>query len=106
MDRDSFLKRKPATSDVTLDDGAVVKVRKLTEGEVQLLKKKYSTEATALEGLRFIVARCLVNEDGQRVLEDGDVSKLTEMDFDTIQSIANEVMKFSGLMKDKKSPNP
>lgn len=103
MNRDDFLAKsdKPRTIDITLDDGRTVKVRKLSQAEVETLKAKYATEAKALEGFRFVVSRCVVDDNGERVFSDEDQQKLTDVDFDIVQQIASEVVEFSGLNKKK-----
>jgi hypothetical protein len=104
MDRNSFLSRaaKPATTEITLPDGIVVHARKLSQAEVETIGKRFASDDKALEGFRFVVARCLLTEDGERMLKDEDQSALTSMDFDVIQAIATEVMKFSGITADAK----
>lgn len=104
MDRDSFfIAQKPKTIDIALDDGRIVKARKLTQAEVETIRKSYAaSESTALAGFRFIVCRCVVDDEGNRVFTDADQNKLVELDFDTIQTIASEVVEFSGLNKNQK----
>jgi hypothetical protein len=104
MDRESFLAKPetPKTIAITLDDGRTVTARKLTQAEVETIKRKYATEAAALEGFRFIVSRCVVNDEGQRVFKDEDHAKLLEVDFDVVQQIASEVVEFSGLNRNAK----
>lgn len=105
MDRESFLARasKPATTTVTLDDGSTLQVRKLSQAEVETIKAKYASEEKALAGYRYIVARCAVDGDGKRIFSDADTDKLADVDFEAVQHIAAEVMKFSGLRIDPKN---
>ena len=107
MDRETFFSKpeRPKTIDITLDDGRVVTARKLSQAEVETLKKRYSSDDKALEGLRYVVCRTVVDrESGERVFKDEDLQKLADSDFDVIQTIADEVVKFSGMGKDAKKP--
>jgi hypothetical protein len=97
MDREQFLNRKPATADVTLPDGTALKVRKLTAAEVETIRRSYATDDKALAGFRFIVAKCVLRDDGAAMFGEGDADRLAAVDFETVQTIAEEVMRFSGL---------
>jgi hypothetical protein len=103
MDREAFFNRKARTSTVTLDDGQTVHIRKLSQGEVETIGKKFKDESRQIEGLRFIVARCVIDEDGKRIFADDDANKMTDIPFDDIHSIAHEAMRFSGMKADAKN---
>lgn len=98
MDKDTFFANgnsKP--TDIPLPDGSTVRARKLKQSEVEIMRKKYSADDKALEGFRYVVSQCVLNDDGTRMFEDADMSKLTEVDFDVIRTIAEAVTKHSGL---------
>ncbi len=99
MDRESFIAggKERKFTDVALPDGRTMKARKLTQGEVETMRKRFSSEDKALDGLRYIVVRCAVKENGERMFSDDDMTMLADCDFDVINAIANEVMRFSGL---------
>ena len=99
MNREAFFQKpdKPRTIDIPLEDGRTIKARKLTQAEVETLKKRYATADRALDGLRYIVCRTVVDDDGERVFSDDDQSRMADVDFDVIQTIASEVVEFSGL---------
>lgn len=103
MDKESFFSRqaKPKTTEITLDDGQILHARKLSQSEVETIRKNYATEATALEGYRYIVSKCVVDEEGRRVFDDADKAKLLQVDFDDVQKIADAVVEFSGLNRKK-----
>lgn len=103
MDREAFLKRKTQTKEVTLDDGATIRIRKLSQSEVETINRKYRGDDKALEGFRFIVSRCAVEADGTRLFRDEDQSALADVDFEAVNTIANEVMAFSGLKVEPKN---
>src|SRR5262245_10678688 len=104
MDRDKFLSRPKElkTTEITLSDGATLRIRKLSQQEVETIREKYAGDEKALEGMRFIVTRCVVNDEGERVFADDDQAKLLEVDFDDIQLIASEAVEFSGLNRSAK----
>lgn len=99
MDRETFLARgaKKQSREVHLEDGQIVHVRKLSQAEVETLKRQYASESKALEGLRYVVSRCVVDDAGKRVFGDEDMAALAAVDFEVIQTISTEAMKFSGL---------
>lgn len=97
-----FLVRSQATKVLILDDAAEIHIRKLTAGEVETMQRKYSKEDKALEGLRFIVARCVVDETGAQVYSDTDIVELANADYSIIQQIATAALEFSGLNTQKK----
>lgn len=105
MDRETFLARakSPQTTEIQIEDGITVKARKLTQAEVESIRKNYATEAKALEGFRYIVSRCVLEDSGERMFADADLAKLSDIDFETIERIAKEVMRFSGLKVDAKN---
>ncbi len=97
MDRETFLARstKKQIADVTLADGTKVYFRKVSQGEMEIAKRKYGTETTALEGTRYIVNRCVTDVDGKRFFKDEDMAALAENDFLDIEAIGNAILKFS-----------
>lgn len=99
--KDGFFNRSKKVNPVTLPDGSTVFVRKLSEKSTQELSQFGSNEK-AHEGLRFVVLNTLANENGERLLTDGDADKLREVDFDEIRAISDAAMEFSGL----KTPDP
>lgn len=108
MNREQFLARakSPQTTEITVGDeaeGHKVRARKLTQAEVETIRKRYATDEKALEGFRYIVSRCVVDEDGKRLFTDDDAARLADIDFETIESIAMRVMQFSGMRVDAKN---
>lgn len=101
MDREQFLNRAVQTKDVTLDDDTVIKIRKLSQADVETMTEKYSDEKNTLkqmEGLRYIVSRAVCDDDGKRMFTPEDLKgAVRDMDQDDVQKIAKEVCKFSGL---------
>lgn len=99
MNREAFFHKpeKPRTIDIPLEDGRTFKARKLTQAEVETLKKRYATADRALDGLRYVVCRTVVDENGDRIFSDDDQARMADVDFDVIQTIASEVVEFSGL---------
>ena len=102
MNRDSFLGRAKLrqTKTITLGDGQVARIQKLSQSDVEQCRRAYAKDDKAAEGYRYVVVQSLVDEEGKRILEDSDMRTLAEMEFETIQHIAQEVLKFSGVMKD------
>ena len=99
MTRETFLARKNIknTDTVTLSDGASVKIRKLTQAEVEHSRRHYTEPAKQLAGLRYVVATCTLNDDGTPMFTTADMdSELTGMSFDDINAIAVAVGQFSG----------
>lgn len=99
MTRETFLSRRPATKTFTLADGESVTIRKLTQREVETIRRDYATDAKALEGIRYTVSRAVVDEQGVRLFTDADVSALADQDVETILAIGREITEFSGLAK-------
>lgn len=97
MDRESFFNRAVKTKDVTLDDGQTVKVAKLSQADVETLRRDYSKDDKNLAGLRFVVVKTVVDDAGHRTFTDSDIAKLAELDFETVQTLATAAMEFSGL---------
>jgi hypothetical protein len=105
MDREAFFARatRPQTTEIQLSEDLTVKARKLTQAEVEHIRKTYATEDKALVGFRYIVSRCVLNDADERMFTDEDLGKLATLDFDTIEGIALGVMKFSGMRVDAKN---
>ncbi len=100
MDRTEFLARKVQTKDVTLADETVITIRKLTQADIETMTEKYSKGDTLkkMEGLRYIVSRAVVDDEGKRLFTDADLKTvIRDMDTDLVQNIAKEACKFSGL---------
>jgi hypothetical protein len=103
FDREKFLKPDSAKlKQVQLDGHDDVWIRKLTQAEVEYTKRNYGTDDKALAGFRYVVCKCLVNENGSRVFEDKDQERMQGVDFDSMQTLANEILEFSGLNKNAK----
>jgi hypothetical protein len=104
MNRDEFFAKKatkPKTDDATLPDGSVMKVRKLSQAEVEHLTKNYSSSpGKSAEGLRYIVVKSAIDDEGKRIFQDEDISQLAEMDFDIVKTIASKASELSGLKLD------
>ena len=99
MNREKFLARKnpKATETVTLADGDTIKVRKLTQAEVEHMRRHYATPDKQLPGLRYIVCVCCLNDDDTQMFDPKtDIDALTDLGFDDINTIAMAVGKFSG----------
>lgn len=103
MDRDRFFQRPPVpkTTEITIDGFGTVKARKLTAAEVETIRKSYGSDDKALAGFRFIVTRCVVDDDGDRLFKDEDADKLREVDFDVVNAIASAIVEFSGIGEKK-----
>lgn len=99
MSRDQLLGRKVTTKEIQLDDGTPLRIRKLSQAAVETMKQKYATDAKTAEGFRYIVCQCVVDEDGKRVFNDGDMARIgTDMPFEDTQTIASEVFEYSGML--------
>lgn len=95
-----MLKKKKTTT-VDLGDGDSVEIKKLSQGDFEESNRLYGKDTDKqVEGLRFIVARCVV-ENGQRKFTDADMPGLADEDFDTINTIAMAALKFSGVIKEQ-----
>lgn len=106
MDREKFLGRaaRNMTVEITLSDGETVKARKLTQSEVEEIRRRFGSEGKVLEGLRFVVARTLLDDNGERVFADEDMSLIAkQVNFDDVKAITTAVSKFSGLQVDAKN---
>jgi hypothetical protein len=93
------LSRGKHTKPVTLSDGSTVTIRKLTQGEVETIRRNYSADAKTIEGVRFIACKVTLDEQGNRVWQDSDLPNLVEEDYEDLQTIAAECIEFSGLTK-------
>ena len=98
MDRESFFSRKVSTSTVDLDDGTSLHVRKLSQAEVRDIQKRYSAEDKTVDGLAFVMCRCVVSKTGERMFADDDLDRIAELPFDDVSRVANAVMRFSGMV--------
>lgn len=95
-------KLAPITKTVTLPNGQEIQLRKLTQGEVETLKAKYSKdEAASLAGLAFIANRCTLDTSGARIFQDSELEAMKLEDFDNLKAIAAAVIEFSGLTEKK-----
>ena len=100
--KDDFFRPSAKTESVPLPDGTTVLVRKLTADEVKTMQRSYMLdEAKQLDGLCYLMARCVVESDGRRVFEDSDAAKLAQGDYDVVETVAKAVLKFSGLRDPK-----
>ena len=99
MDRTTFFSRKPATKTVSIEaaGGDTFTIRKLSEADVRTLQRDYTKPDKQLEGLRYAVRQAVVDEDGNRIFEDGDLAKLATVDFAIVKELAAEIVEFSGL---------
>jgi hypothetical protein len=101
MDRETFLSKSKnlPTTDVEIDDGQTVKIRKLTRAEMDTLQKKHFGQGTekGLQGVRFMVIHGLLNDDGSQMLRDNDAEAIGGIDSDTVEKIARAVLEFSGV---------
>lgn len=96
-----LLSLKPKTKTVPLPEhDTEVTIRKLSQADMERMTRDYKREDRQVEGLRFIVCRTVVNEQGERIYSEKDLPKLAEVDFDLIKTIAKEAMRFSGLPVD------
>jgi hypothetical protein len=103
MNREAFFVRKVVTKDIEVPEFGTVKIRKLTQSEVENVRKNYLNNSKELEGTRYVVAKATLDTDGNPFFSDGDQAKLVEVDFDKINTIATAVMEFSGLTVPKNS---
>jgi hypothetical protein len=101
MDKNTFFTANAKKTSTVEIDGVTYTYRKLKQGEVERIKRDFSTEDKALAGFRFIVAAVLVDETGAQVFAEGDAAKLTDVDYEVVEGIATAAMKFSGLVKAK-----
>jgi hypothetical protein len=101
MTKDTFFSTAKKTKAVEID-GASYTIRKLSQGEVERMKREFSTDDKALAGFRFVVTAVVLDEQGGQMFEQGDATKLTEIDYDVIEGIATAAMEFSGLIKQPK----
>jgi hypothetical protein len=106
MNRETLLKRPNAkkTDDVKIEDEIVAKVRKLTADEVEYMNKNYKGDEKSLEGCRFIVARCVVDEAGNPIFKDEDINAdIKKMDHELVDAIATKALTFSGIKTQPKN---
>ena len=98
MDRETLLARKGRneTQEVTLGDGATLKIRKLTQANVEQLRRNYGTAEKALAGYRYAIVKCVLNDDGTPMFNAEDMDSLTAMSFEDIDTIGRAIGKFSG----------
>lgn len=108
MNRETFLARKAKSFPVTLDDGDVVQVRRLSQAEVTRLNTEFFGKGPeqAAAGMRFLVTRTLLDDQGERMFTDEQIDEVGELvDFTAIDTIADEVLKLAGYNAEKK-PEP
>jgi hypothetical protein len=83
-----------------------VRIQSLNEGELSA----YHAVAVGKDGFkpsrmedanRRLIARCLVNADGNRLLADSDAGKLASWDAADAQYVYNECAAFVGLKRDE-----
>ncbi|MGC4030256.1 MAG: hypothetical protein QM754_00710 [Tepidisphaeraceae bacterium] len=103
MDKASFFAKARKTSTVEID-GETYTFRKLTQGEVERMRKDFGTPENALAGFRYVVAAAVVAEGGGQVFNPGDEKSLAEVDYDVVSGIASAIIEFSGLNAKKNSP--
>lgn len=97
MDKQAFLARKPKAKSVTLDDGAKIQIRKLSQGDVERMGREYAADEKKLQALRFVVSRCVIDENGARLFDENDLDALADLPFDDLNTIAVAALKFSGM---------
>lgn len=105
MDRAKFIGRKKIQEKlvVVLPGGDTLEIRKMTQAEVEHSRKHYGKSDSAAKGMRYMVATCTLNDDGTPMFDAKDIDgELADMPYDDIETIAGEVLKFSGVMKDEK----
>ena len=107
MNRETLLARrqKRTTSDVALSDGAMVKIRKLSQAEFEHARRHYagSDPGKQIAGLRYVVCVCALNDDNTQMFNDADMDELAGLDFDDINTIAAAIGVFSGTHADPKA---
>ena len=101
MDKSTFFGAAKKTKTVEID-GVSYTIRKLRQGEVERMKREFSTDDKALAGFRFVVTTVVLDEQGGQMFEQGDAAKLNDVDYDVIEGIATAAMEFSGLIKQPK----
>lgn len=104
MTREQLLNRKPLTRDVEVDGLGTVHVRKLTQLEVEKCRRDYAgNEEKTVAGLRYVVMRCVVDDEGKRIFNDNEMDKVGELDFVQVRTLAEAITDFSGLKPDPKA---
>lgn len=97
MTKEQFFARKSPVKAVTLGDGATVHIRKLSQAEFEHARANFRTEDKAAAGMRWMVGKAVVDENGTRVFEDADQTALQAVEYDDIETIAAEIVELSGL---------
>jgi hypothetical protein len=121
MNKDQFKNRKIVTKEVEYRESpesepVTFHIRKLTEAETREVGKKYATNDKAMDGMRYIMSRVVVEESSStvRVFNDDDAKPdglLSLQPFDMVQVVSDAAMVFSGLKKpekkdDEENPKP
>ena len=101
MERATFLARKgnAKTETATLADGQTVKIRKMTQAEVEHAGTHYGTPEKGVASLRYVVSKCALNDDGTQMFTADDLPMLEAMDYDDVNRIAAAAGKFSGTIQ-------
>jgi len=76
--------------------GGTVRVRALTAKEAMTFLGEGKQESMVI-----LVARCVINEDGDRLFTDAQISKLKEKAFSAFIKIQKEAMRLNGLSSDE-----
>lgn len=96
MTRDDLLKPKPF--EIKLPDGDTIHARKLKQSEFERIVKDYQGEEKLLDGLKFIVCRCALDDAGDRMFTDDEMGTVVnDLPADVIQTIGVTVMQKSGI---------
>jgi stage V sporulation protein SpoVS len=105
MNRDSLLKRTTKPRPVEVGGEVVANVRKLSAAEVQYMRTHYKgDEAKALEGCRYIVATCTVDDAGNPIFKPEDINgDLKGMDHELVDAITKAALNFSGIATEPKN---
>jgi hypothetical protein len=102
MSRAEVLGCEFVTAKVSLPGGKSATVRELSAGERGKFFRLSKDAKDFAEIQAWLVAWCVVGDDGKRSFTDDDVASLMERPARVLQPIAEAVLKLSGLGDDEK----
>ena len=103
LNRDSILKAKRKVKPVELPelDGTIC-VREISESEAfEFLKRQQSGDQNG--AVLYLLARCVVNEDGTRVFADEDQEAIGELGASVANALLTPILELSGMVDTKKN---
>lgn len=92
-----------AVQDVPLPDGKVLQIRELSVGQRAEFSRAVAKDRD--QAGAWVVAQCCLTPSGARLFEDDDIPGLMASSPRFVEFLAGEILKFSGLVKDKPAGN-